>query len=81
MGLVELLKRAFGHVTEAPEPTRQLDYVRTGAVRRFEVGSIFLEADGPARVIERVDRPDGTFNYLLRRFTPEETAVWEVLRS
>lgn len=59
------------------------DKIRTEAFRRYEAGTIFLEADGPHEVVLRLDnqtRP-GTFDYHLRKMTDDESAVLDVVRE
>lgn len=62
---------------------------RITTIRRLEVGSIFLESDGPYEVMKREiirkTLPDSffskTFDYHLRKLTPEEVICYEVLSS
>ncbi len=58
--------------------------VRRRAYRRFQLGDTFVEVDGPYELVKIEEVPPalgekhGTFNYTLRKFTPDETVIWEV---
>ena len=51
---------------------------RTRALRKYPLGTIFLEKDVPFVVTSRIDFPNGTFEYNLRELTPDEVTLWKV---
>ena len=58
--------------------------VRRNAWNRYELGTIFIEKDGPYEIVniaESVDKSLGRFDYTLRKFTPEEVVIWQVMAS
>lgn len=65
--------------------------VRRGAFRSFSPGAIFVEMDGPWRLVEVAPCADagkqvgsvrlGPYDLVLERLSPEEEVVWQVLRA
>ncbi len=56
---------------------------RINAYRRYEIGTVFQEIDGYYTVmyVSFSGGKDPTYDYSLKKMTPEEVTVWEVLRS
>jgi hypothetical protein len=60
--------------------------LRQAGMRRFELGTTFIEDDGPYELvnIEEISPPQSgyntlaIYNYTLRKFTAEETTIWEI---
>jgi hypothetical protein len=58
--------------------------VRRNAYRKIPMGATFVEEDGPYELVKIEEVPANalhrvkTYNYTLRKFTPDETVIWEV---
>jgi hypothetical protein len=66
--------------------------IRKNATRKYQLGDIFIEEDGPHEIVDIFTHPDSTafakecrhtlvYDYTLRPLTPEERVIWEIHRA